>query len=129
MSNSSFQLPARSARQTYLDGLDQGKFLYQYDEGAHRAVFFPREVGPSGDPKALKWKESAGSGSIYSFTIVHQSIGCRNIVIVELDEGFRMMSKVVNCEPEALAIGLRVKAKIEQSEAGGYLVYEVANDH
>jgi hypothetical protein len=110
-----------------MEGLEQGRLLYQYDEAAQRAVFFPREVGPSGDREALKWRESTGVGSIYSFTILHKAQAQKNIVLVDLDEGFRMMSSVVNCSPESLKIGLRVKAKIEVTEEGCRLVYEVAD--
>lgn len=128
MLNCKFTQPDTSARQIFLDGLEKGQFLYQYDEKAGRAVFYPREVGPSGNVGALVWRESGGEGAIYSFTVLHKAQERRNIVLVDLDEGFRMMSTIVNCNADALRIGMRVRAKIEPDEAGCRLVYEVSDD-
>lgn len=126
MADYTFASPGKSARQIFLEGLEQGRLLYQFDESAQRAVFYPREVGPSGEREALIWKESGGVGTIYSFTVLHKAQAQNNIVLVDLDEGFRMMSTMVNCAPDRLKIGLRVWAKIEPAEEGCRLVYEVA---
>lgn len=124
-----FTIPARSARQIYLDGLRDGHLLYQYDEATGAAVFYPREVGPGGDPGALVWRRSAGAGTVYSFTVLHGRDGTRNIVLVDLDEGFRMMSTIVDQrlgggDPR---IGQRVQARIEpHGDDGHRVVFGVA---
>lgn len=122
----SFALPHKSARQIYVEALEQGRLLYQLDEDTQQAVFYPREVGPGGDPKRLVWRESRGYGEVYSFTTIEKARA--NVVLVDLDEGFRMMSTVLNCEPCALKIGMRVRAKVEASEGGCRLVFEVSNE-
>ena len=128
MTDSSFKTPAKSARQIFLDGLEQGRLLYQYDEAAQRAIFYPREIGPSGQQDALTWRESRKMGCVYSFTVIHKAQTQKNIVLVDLDEGFRIMSTVVNCDPEALRIGMRVRTRIEEAEDGRRVVCEVTND-
>lgn len=122
-----FAIPARSARQTHLDGLRDGHLMYQYDEAAGAAVFYPREVGPSGQPDALVWRRSAGAGTVYSFTVLHGREGTRNIVLVDLDEGFRMMSTVVGDGAVPLRIGQRVQARVEPYNHDDHrIVFEVA---
>jgi uncharacterized protein len=118
-----FSLPARSARHIFLEGLAQGRLLYQHDEVARRAVFPPREVGPSGRPEALAWRQSAGQGNVHSFTVLHKPAG--NIVLVDLDEGFRLMSTVTGIEAAQLQIGLRVCARIEPHDDAHRIVFEV----
>lgn len=60
--------------------------------------------------EGLQWRVSAGAGSVYATTVVRPRGGeAYNIVLVDLDEGFRMMSTVVGVEPEAVAVGARVR--------------------
>jgi len=119
-----FPVPGRSARHIFLDGLAQGRLLYQYDEVARCAVFPPREVGPGGRPEALAWRESAGQGCVYSFTVLNKPGG--NIVLVDLDEGFRLMSTVIVTDAAQLRIGLHVRARIEPHDEAHRVVFEVA---
>jgi uncharacterized protein len=59
------------------------------------------------------WEQSAGNGSLYSWTVVWRPPDPSFEVpyapaVIRLDEGFWMMSAVIGCEPEALCEGLRV---------------------
>jgi uncharacterized OB-fold protein len=59
------------------------------------------------------WEESAGRGSLYSWTVVWRPPDPTFVVpyapaVVRLDEGFFMLSAVIGCEPDALQEGLRL---------------------
>jgi uncharacterized OB-fold protein len=59
------------------------------------------------------WEESAGQGSLYSWTVVWRPPDPTFVTpyapaVVHLDEGFFMLSAVIGCEPEALHEGLRL---------------------
>ncbi len=59
------------------------------------------------------WEESAGKGSLYSWTVVWRPPNPAFEVpyapaVVRLDEGFWMLSAVIGCEPEALHEDLRL---------------------
>jgi uncharacterized OB-fold protein len=59
------------------------------------------------------WEESAGRGSLYSWTVVWRPPDPSFQVpyapaVVRLDEEFFMLSAVIGCEPEALHEGLRL---------------------
>jgi uncharacterized OB-fold protein len=74
-----------SLRATFEEGCARGVLLYQWD--GERAVFPPRAL------PGLEWRESAGAGTVYAATVVRPRGGePRSIVLVDLDEGFRMMS-------------------------------------
>ncbi len=121
-----FVIPPRSARQVHLDGLRDGHLMYQYDEVAGAAVFYPREVGPSGRADVMVGRRSSGAGTVYSWTVLHGREGTRNIVLVDLDEGFRMMSTVVGDGAVALRIGQRVQARVEPHHHDDHrVVFEV----
>lgn len=104
-----------SARMTYLTGLRNARLLYQYDVKAGVAVFYPREVGPSGVRGALAWRCSSGRGVVYSTTkICPKGKSPYNIALVEMEEGFRMMSTVVVDTLADVAIGMRVQAAFDE---------------
>ena len=76
-------------------------------------------------PKCLalehEWTALSGRGTIYSFIIVHrpQHPGFfndvpYNVAIVELDEGIRMHTNVVECSNDELRIGLPVEVVFEK---------------
>ncbi|AJZ60609.1 hypothetical protein OI25_3009 [Paraburkholderia fungorum] len=118
-------VPTESARSKYLKGLANGQLLYQFDRVAGVPVFFPREVGPSGHPDALEWRRSSGLGVVYSITVVHPKSRPRySIAIVELDEGFRLMSTVIDDRCD-VPIGSRVRASFEPMDEESRVVFEV----
>jgi uncharacterized OB-fold protein len=85
---------------------ERGVLEFQWDVAAERAVFPPRLL------PGLEWRESAGIGTVYACTVVHPRDGePRGIVLVDLDEGFRMMSTVVGAEA---SIGMRVHVEFSQ---------------
>ena len=76
-----------------------------------RFVFYPRVLCPFCSSRALEWKPGGEGGTVYSTTVVarrEKDGGPYNVVLVDLDQGVRMMSRVEGMAPEAVQIGLRV---------------------
>jgi uncharacterized OB-fold protein len=95
-----------SVRAHFEEGCARGVLLYQWDAG--RAVFPPRAL------PGLEWRESAGQGTVYAATVVRPRGGePRSIVLVDLDEGFRMMMNVIGEDRFSAAIGRRVSVVFE----------------
>jgi uncharacterized protein len=100
------------------------EFLLQYCSETGQAQFFPRPVSVVTGGRALEWRKSDGSGEVYSFTITRRGpppfrdAGPYIIATVELDEGVRVMSNVIDCEPEDMKIGMKVE--LAWAEAGDY---------
>ena len=83
-----------------------GELAYQWDPATGSSVFYPR-VG-----EWLEWRVSAGLGTVYATTVVRRrGEPGANLALVDLDEGFRMMTRVEGIEPEAVAIGMRVRVR------------------
>ena len=81
----------------------------------------PRHACPQcgGEPS---WKDAAGTGRIASFSVVNRAVNpeLRDnapyvIAFVELDEGVRIFTNVVDARPEAIRIGMRVRCRFEAS--------------
>ena len=105
---------------TYRRHLESGKLGYQRCADCSAAVFYPRVLCPVCGSGALEWHESAGRGTVYATTAVHsRNRDPRNVVLVDLDEGFRMMSRVEGVPAEEVAIGTRVSFEVRQGEEDG----------
>jgi uncharacterized OB-fold protein len=105
------------AHQVFVDGLAAGTLLYQRCEACGRAVFYPRVVCNACGSVDLAFRQSAGRGTVYSNTAVAQAGGVPySVCIVDPDEGFRMMSSIVDIPAEDVLIGLRVVCRFEISD-------------
>jgi uncharacterized OB-fold protein len=86
----------------------EGRLDYQWDPRAGRAVFHPR-VG-----EHLEWRTSEGLGTVYATTVLRRRDEApANLALIDLDEGFRMMSRVEGVAPEDVAIGMRVRVRFD----------------
>ena len=102
---------------TYRRHLENGKLGYQRCADCSAAVFYPRALCPVCGSGALEWHESAGRGTVYATTAVHsRNRDPRNVVLVDLDEGFHMMSRVEGVPAEMVAIGMRVSFEVRHGE-------------
>jgi uncharacterized protein len=100
----------RSPADVYAEHCRRHELAFQLDADGG-ALFRPR-VGHD------TWRVSAGRGAVYATTVVRPRDGDPyNVALIDLDEGFRMMSRVVGCAPEHVAIGMRVRLAWAGAEA------------
>jgi uncharacterized OB-fold protein len=89
----------------------KGELAYQVTADG-KAVYYPRIVAP-GTGGTLTWKVSKGLGTVYATTTVFPRKGDPyDVSLIDLDEGFRMMSRVEKLDPMKVTIGLRVKVRM-----------------
>jgi hypothetical protein len=108
-------MPAASASPlaTYIEHLKRGELGYQFSPSLNKAVFYPRVIAPVTGAADLEWRVSQGLGTVHATTVVHPQQGAPyNVCLVDIDEGFRMMSRVEDIDPKAVKIGLRVKFRV-----------------
>jgi uncharacterized OB-fold protein len=84
---------------------------YQRCEDCAAAIHPLRVLCPACGSRRLTEERSAGRGSVYSTTTVHARAGSYNVALVDLDEGFRVMSEVVGIAPDDVRIGMGVRAR------------------
>jgi uncharacterized OB-fold protein len=105
----------QSPLSVYQACLDRGELGYQWSPEANRAVFYPRVICPFTGSDGLEWRVSAGLGAVYATTVTHPREGAPyNVALIDLDEGFRLMSRVEDIAPEAVEIGMRVKFRVHR---------------
>ncbi len=84
------------------------------------ARYYPRALCPHCLSSDTQWLLSSGRGTVYTYTVTqqNQAPGFRDslpyvLAYVELDEGVRMLTNIVDCGPEAVKIGMAVEAVFE----------------
>ena len=98
---------------TYLEHLGRNALAYQFSPSLNAAVFYPRVIAPGTGADDLEWRVSSGLGTVHSTTVVHPQKGDPfNVALIDVDEGFRMMSRVEDIAPTAVAIGMRVRFRV-----------------
>jgi uncharacterized OB-fold protein len=99
----------------YQSYLDKGELAYQWSPAAARAVFYPRLVCPFTGSTTLEWRVSKGLGTVHATTVTHPLQGePYNVVLIDCDEGFRLMSRVENIDPMEVRIGMRVRFRVHR---------------
>lgn len=100
---------------TYLAYLERDQLAYQFSPEANAPVFFPRVICPHTGSPNLEWRISTGLGTVHATTVVHPQQGePYNVALIDLDEGFRMMSRVEDIPPQQVRIGQRVRFRVHR---------------
>ena len=110
-------LKQQSPLGVYLEHCAKGELAYQVCTDDGEPVFYPRAVAPGTGSTNLEWRVSKGLGTVYTTTVVHQKgEPPLNVAMIDLDEGFRMMSRVEGIDPVQVRIGMRVKVNIHPGD-------------
>lgn len=102
--------------------------MLQRSRSSGRHHFYPRVIEPGTGADDLEWVEACGLGTVYSTTVVRSRppVEPHNVVLVELDEGPKMMSRVEGIDPTEVKIGMKVRARISQDDEQFFIVFDPA---
>jgi uncharacterized OB-fold protein len=114
--------------QPFWDGLANGELKYQECAACGGAVHTPALVCGACGSTDLAWRISGGSGTVYSWTTVWRPQTPEFIVpympiVVDLDEGFQMLSNLIGCDHEAVDVGQPVAVVFHRLADGFTLAY------
>lgn len=83
--------------------------------------YYPRTWCPSCFNQDLHWKPVSGRGVVHSFSVIHQSPMPSFdadvpyvLAIIELAEGPRMLTNIVNCDVNAVVVDMPVNVVFEK---------------
>ena len=100
--------------QPFYDACAAGKLVLQRCQSCGHVLFYPRTHCDACQSDQLVWENASGAGTIASYTVVRRGVSADFeapyvIALIDLAEGPRMMSQVVDTGPDALAVGLSVR--------------------
>lgn len=109
----------------YWEALARHELYVQRCRDCGTVRFPPRAVCTHCMSSATEWLRCSGRGTVYSFTVTHQNQapGFREelpylLAIVELAEGPRVMTNVVECTPDVVRIGMSVEVVFDDVVPG-----------
>ena len=105
--------------QHFWDGTKSGELLLQRCDNCDHGFFPPRPFCPKCGNREVSVLRASGKAKLYSYVINHRPHpafdGPYSIATVELEEGPRMMTNIVDVEqtPEALQLDMDLEVKFE----------------
>jgi uncharacterized OB-fold protein len=109
----------------FWDGLRRHELRVQRCDACGRFRFIPSELCPRCHSSAATWTPVSGKGAVYTHTVVHraptpayQADAPYALAYVELDEGPRMPARLVDVDPDAVEVGMRVEVVYGDLEPG-----------
>nr|WP_313808482.1 OB-fold domain-containing protein [Sphingobium sp.] len=108
--------------------LAEGRFMIQRSRSTGGHVFYPRVAEPGTGAQDLEWVEASGLGTVHAVTIVRKKdpADSYNVVLIDLAEGPRLMSRVDGIAVDDVKIGMAVRAHIIQEGDKPLLVFAPA---
>jgi len=95
-----------------------GRLVIQRCTSCGQFQFYPRSLCASCTGET-EWVDASGRGTLHTYTIIRQNrseafaaLSPYAVGIVELDEGVRMMSNIVDCDVEALHVDMALEVVI-----------------
>ncbi len=100
----------------YWDSCHRGQLVIQKCDSCGEYQFYPRGICANCWSNDIQWYQASGKGTVWTFTVTHQNRtpGFAEdvpdvLALVELEEGVRMFTNIVECEPRDVKIGMAVE--------------------
>ena len=123
------ELSTLSPRSRFLAHCAWDELAFQRDPATGRAIFYPRMAAPGSGAEDPPWEISAGIGTVYSTTCVRSRDGDYNVALIDMEEGFRLLSRVEGAAPDAVRIGQRVRVRMCTNDGEEpYPIFEPVTD-
>jgi hypothetical protein len=110
----------------FWDATSEGKLILPRCSACQTVIWYPREFCPECSSFDIGWFEASGRGTIYSYTINRRGQGDYRdlayvLAYVELDEGPRVLTNIVDCDVDSVEVGQQVEVVFHPTANGAAL--------
>jgi uncharacterized protein len=109
----------------FWEAAKKGKLVIQKCQDCMNVQHYPRMFCTSCLSENMEWVETTGVGTIYTYTIAHRPANPYMkdkvpyvVALVELPEGARIMTNIINTPIESIRIGAKAKVIFEKIGEG-----------
>ncbi|MFZ5545010.1 MAG: Zn-ribbon domain-containing OB-fold protein [Pseudomonadota bacterium] len=114
--------------QAYWDALKEGQLLLQHCRSCGHVQLYQQAVCRRCLSSQLVHRPASGRGTVHSFSVVHRAPGPAfkqdtpyAVLLVELEEGPRMISSLVDADPMSIDFDTSVELVCEPAGSGAVL--------
>lgn len=108
-------------------GCERGELLVQYCSHCDRRISPPEPVCPHCIRTELTWIKSKQTGTVYSYSVVHRSLGPGFptpyvLAVIDMDDGWSLLTNIMVDDPvehHMIKCGSRVRLSFAASAGGG----------
>lgn len=104
----------------FWDSCRRGQLVIQYCDGCDEYQWYPRGICADCWGESVRWVQSSGRGTVWTYTVTYQNRtpGFAEMVpyvlaLVELEEGVRMFTNIIDCNPRDVHIGMAVEVTFQ----------------
>lgn len=111
--------PVTPETEYFWEGCAEGELRLPHCTDCNTDFYYPRAVCPDCTSQSLDWTIAEGIGTIYSYSVMSDFGDWPDphiLAYVDLPEGVRIMTNIVDCDPAALSIGTPVEVKFIPTE-------------
>lgn len=102
-----------SALAPYWAAAREGKLLFKRCRDCGKPHYYPRPLCPFCMSANTDWQQASGAGTIYSWSVERRGSPPYAIAFVTLVEGPTLLTAIVDCDLDGLAIGQAVQLAFE----------------
>jgi uncharacterized protein len=96
------------------------QLLYGQCNACNLSHYYPRSICPNCFSEQVQWKPATGNAKVYTYSTMHRSAtGPYVIAYVELAEGPRILTNLVDCDFDRIRIGSPVQLVWKATEGNG----------
>ena len=103
----------------YFDAAANGRLVLKFCNACKQYHHYPRSHCPHCLSSDTEWLDAKGSGTIYTCSVLRRGVPVPYcIAYVTLEEGVSMLTNIVDCDLDAVKIGMRVKVVFKPTDGG-----------
>ena len=106
----------------FWDACRRGQLLIQKCDRCDEYQYYPRGICANCWSEDIKWVTSSGKGTVWTYTVTYQNRtpGFAEdvpyvLALVELEEGVKMFTNIIECAPSDVSIGMPVEVTFVQA--------------
>ena len=117
---------ADTALEPYWAAARAGRLLLKRCTACAKVHYYPRPLCPFCMSAETEWLEASGAGTVYSWSVERRATPPYAIAFVSLPEGPTILSNLVDCDLDTIAIGQAVTLVFETRDGQPVPVFRPA---
>lgn len=106
----------RPETKPFWDSCKKHELVLPKSKETNEFFFYPRAFSPGDDMSEVVWEKASGKAKVWTFSIHHmgptkayKDEGAYVVALVETEEGVKMMTNIVECDPKDVYVGMDVE--------------------